>query len=297
MGGNLALWKHLAIGSKAIQGKTEARTVHSPTGPTADLPQMALPRQALDWRLPYGLESTRDSTPLLESLRHWTVRKERGRNVTCVENLPSIQGVPSLPSESLPVSSCEIFHLSWVLLSHGQTWNDCPYSHTMTHEGSWCSGEVAGHAQSHTAVSREPEFKPQPPDLALGLPPLDCGSSSGQSVELFWRVDSWSSEFSQPLVPRTEVLKERPWPLYQYHPEPPRNVTPVASEMTAQINTCLQAWWTEFHPWDQTQGTTHSTMSSLDHHMGCGLSLPNILLSNNHYNFERNDNSWVLLCS
>lgn len=27
------------------------------------------------------------------------------------------------------------------------------------------------HAQSHTAVSREPEFKSQRPDLALGLPP------------------------------------------------------------------------------------------------------------------------------
>ena len=66
------------------------------------------------------------------------------------------------------------------------------------------------HAQSHTAVSREPEFKSQPPDLALGLPPLDYGSSSSQSVEVFRRVDSRSSEFSEPLVLRTEVLKERP---------------------------------------------------------------------------------------
>lgn len=89
------------------------------------------------------------------------------------------------------------------------------------------------HAQSHTAVSRESEFKSQPPDLALGLPPLDCGSSSGR------RVGSRSLEFSQPLVPRTEVLKERPWPLDQYHPEPPRNVSPVASEMTAHVFTSL----------------------------------------------------------
>lgn len=68
------------------------------------------------------------------------------------------------------------------------------------------------HAQSHTAVSREPEFKSQWPDMALGLPPLYCGFSSGQRVELFQRVDSWSSEFSKPLVPSTEVLKGRPWP-------------------------------------------------------------------------------------
>lgn len=68
------------------------------------------------------------------------------------------------------------------------------------------------HAQSHTAVSREPEFKSQWPDMALDLPPVYCGFSLGQSVELFRGVDSRSSEFSQPLVPRTEVLKGRPWP-------------------------------------------------------------------------------------
>lgn len=66
--------------------------------------------------------------------------------------------------------------------------------------------------------------------------------------------------------------------------------------MTPQIKACVvQAWWTEFDPWDQTQGTTHSTKSSPDHHMGCDLPLPNILLSNNHYNFERSANSWTLL--
>lgn len=66
--------------------------------------------------------------------------------------------------------------------------------------------------------------------------------------------------------------------------------------MTPQIKACVvQAWWIELDPWDQTQGTTHSTKSSPDHHVDCDLPLPNILLSNNHYNFERNANSWVLL--
>lgn len=57
---------------------------------------------------------------------------------------PYYSRVPSPLSESLPVSTCDIFHLSWVLLSHGQTRNNYPYSHAMTHEGSWGSGEVAG---------------------------------------------------------------------------------------------------------------------------------------------------------
>lgn len=48
MGGNLALWKLLAIRSNAIQEKAEARTVLSPMGPTTDLPEMALPRDGTE---------------------------------------------------------------------------------------------------------------------------------------------------------------------------------------------------------------------------------------------------------
>lgn len=83
------------------------------------------------------------STEVIKTLNS---EKGKGRNMTCLENLPTIQESPPLSLnhfQSVHVTF-SIFHLSWVLLPHSQTWNDYPYSHAMTHEGSWGSGEVAG---------------------------------------------------------------------------------------------------------------------------------------------------------
>lgn len=220
--------------------------------------------------------------------------------MTCLENLPTIQGVPSLPSESLPVSTCDIFHLSWVLLSHGQTRNDCPYSHTMTHEGSRCSGEVAGMpkvilqwVQNQSSNLNHLTWLWVYPHLIVDFPQARMLSSFGglthglQNFLSLWYLGQRSLKGDPDQMTTVSVSPRASWKCHfcgQWDDYTDKSM-------------CLQAWWTEFHPWDQTQGTTHSTMSSPDHHMGCGLSLPNILLSNNHYNFERNANSWVLLCS